>query len=91
MCVVWVVSDMCLFQAVESRAISHEVSDGFDHLIMHAPSCALESKDESVMGYGHICLGSLDQVMNDDELMCRLKEVKTRRMEGFEGWSTHRA
>ena len=76
-------------EIVESRANSHEVSDGFDHLTMHALSCTLESEDESVMGYGHICFGSLDQVMNDDELMCRFKEAKTRRMNGFEGCTTH--
>ena len=63
-------------EIVESRANSHEVSDGFDHLIMHALSCTLESEDESAMGCGHICFGSLDQVMNDDELVC-LKEAKS--------------
>ena len=75
------------FLYVESRPNSHEVNDGFDHLIMHALSCTLESEDQSVMGYGHICFGSLDQVMNDDELGCH-SEGKTPRKGGLEGSSS---
>ena len=58
------------FLYVESRPNSHEVNDGFDHLIMHALSCTLESEDKSVMGYGHICFGSLNEVINDVDLVC---------------------
>ena len=54
---------------VELRAKSHEIGDGIDHLVAHALSCTLESEDESVMGYGSICFGSLNEVMNDDELV----------------------
>ena len=57
---------------------------------MHALSCTLKRKDESVMGYGHICFGSLDQVMNDDELGC-LNEAKTRGSWRFEARSSGRA
>ena len=77
-------------EIVESSANSHEVSDEFDHLIMHALSCTLESEDESFMGYGHICFGSLDQVMNDDELVC-FNDGKARSLGIFEGCSTNRA
>ena len=37
---------------------------------MHALSCTLESEDESVMGYGDICIGSLNEVINDVDLVC---------------------
>ena len=60
---------------------------GFDHLIIHALSCTLESENESVMGYGHICFGSLDQVINDNELVS-LNEGKARNLGALEEWSS---
>ena len=57
---------------------------------MHALSCNFESEDESVNGYGHICFGSLDQVKNDDELMC-LNDGKARSLGSLEGCLTGRA
>ena len=37
---------------------------------MHALSCTRESEDEIVMGYESICFGPLNEVMNDDVLVC---------------------
>ena len=51
---------------------------------MHALSCTLESEDGSFMRYGHICFGSLDQVMNDDELVC-FNDGKAQSLGSFKG------
>ena len=74
----------------ESRLNSHEVGDGFDHLIMYALFCTLESEDESVMGNESICFGSLNEVMDEDDLVC-LNVEKTRRSEAQTDRSTGRA
>ena len=51
--------------------------------------CTLESVMECAMGYGVLRFGSLNEVINDDDLGC-LSEGKARRLGGFEGCSTHR-
>ena len=76
---------------VESSLKSQHDGGEFDHLVAYSLACTFENKIVSARKYDGICFGSLDQVMNDDELMCCLKDAKTRRMEGFEGCSTHRA
>ena len=77
-------------EIVESKPNSHEVGDGFDHLIMHALSCTIKSEDESVTGYRSICFGSLNEVMDEDDLVC-LNVEKTRRSEAQTDCSTGRA
>ena len=51
---------------VESRAISHDFGNGFDHLVVHTLSCTIED-DVFPKEYESICFGSLNDV-NDDDL-----------------------
>ena len=44
------------------------MTDEFDHLIGHVLACTLESEDVSDMGNERISFGSLDEVINDDDL-----------------------
>ena len=75
---------------VESRANSHDLGDGFDHLIAHALSCTLESENVRDMSYGGLRFGSLDEVIKVDGLGY-LNEAKTRKSWRFVGSSSGRA
>ncbi|CAO2832275.1 unnamed protein product [Amaranthus hypochondriacus] len=58
-----------ILQIVEASPNSRDVDDDFEHLVAHALSYTIESEDESIMGYGHIRFGTLNEVINDDKLM----------------------
>ena len=64
-------SHFCILEneTVESRPNSHEVGDGFHHLVAHALSCTLESEDMSIMGYGGLRFVSLDEVIKVEDLV----------------------
>ena len=49
---------------------SQAIGEEFKHLITHALSYTLESEDVSVMGYGGLKLGSLDEVIKVEDLVC---------------------
>ena len=69
---------------VESRANSHKIGDRFYPLIANALSCTLKSKDMSVMGYGGLSFGSLDEVIKVDGLMlARECQKKQQSSSGF--------
>ena len=83
---------------VESSSKSHldegefDHLDGgeFDHLVAYSMACTIENVDEHELKDGAIRFGSLDEVSVGDDLGC-LNVKKTRRMEGLQGCSTHRA
>ena len=75
---------------VKSRANSHNIDDDFEHPIDHAMPCTLESGEGCAMGYGVVRFGSLDEVIDGDDLGC-LSEGKARGLRVLDGCSTYRA
>ena len=53
-------------------------------------SCTLDSGVGCGMGYGVVRFGSLDELIDGDDLRC-LSEGKARGLGPLEGCSTHRA
>ena len=49
---------------------SQAVGEELDHFITHTLSCTLESEDVSVMSYGGLKFGSLDEVIIEDDMVC---------------------
>ena len=78
------------YNLLNQEPISRNIDDDFEHLVAHAMSCTLEGGAECTMGYGVLRFGSLNEVINNDDLGC-LSEGKVRSLGGFEGYSTHRA
>ena len=65
-----------------SSSKSHLDGGEFDHLVAYSLAWTFENEVVSAKNYESICFGSLDQVMNDDELVC-LNEGKEAFMKGF--------
>ena len=55
---------------VESRAHSHDIGDSFDHLVAHSLSCTIKNDGVYEKEYESIYFGSLNEVINDDDLEC---------------------
>ena len=65
---------------------SQAVGEELDHFITHTLSCTLESEDVSVMSYGGLKFGSLNEVIKVDDLVCLddRKEVPKKAARVFE-------
>ena len=61
---------MILCKEILSSLKSQAIGDDFEHLIAHTLSCTLESEDVSVIEYGRLKFGSLDEVIKVDDLVC---------------------
>ena len=68
---------------VESRAKSHNIDDDFEHLVAHAMSCTLESGVECATENRMLRFGSLDQVLNDDDVMRFMEGMVKHGSRGF--------
>ena len=55
---------------VESCSKSHFGGGEFDHLVAYSLACTFESEVVSARKYDGICFGSLNEVINDDDLIC---------------------
>ena len=62
-----------VYHSIVSCLKSQAINKEFDHLIAHALSCTLESKDVIVMGYERSKFGSLDEMIKVDDLMCLIE------------------
>ena len=78
------------FVSVESSSKSDLDGGEFDHLITYSLACTFESEIVSARKYESICFGSINEVIDEDDLEC-LNVEKTRRMGGIEEGSTSRA
>ena len=58
----------CRSKFVRARANSHNNGGDFDHLVAYSMACTLESVKVCVMEYGTISFGSLDEVIDVDDL-----------------------
>ena len=57
-------------EIVKLRVNSYEIGNAFDHLVAHAQSCTIEDDGVCEKDYRSICFGSLNKVINDDDLEC---------------------
>ena len=57
-------------EIVESSSKSHLDGGEFDHLVAYSLACTFENKVVSARKYGSLCFGSLNKVINDDDLIC---------------------
>ena len=78
------------FDHLDEGEFDHLDGGEFDHLVAYLMACTIENVDEHELKDGAIRFGSLDEVSVGDDLGC-LNVKKTRRMEGLQGCSTHRA
>ena len=67
-----------LMGSIVSSSKSHLDGGEFDHLVAYSLACTFENDSVCAKGYGSIWFGSLNEVMDEDELEC-LNEGKTRR------------
>ena len=77
-------------EIVVSSSKSHLDGGEFDHLVAYSLSYTFENEVMSAKKYESIYFGSLNEMINEDDLEC-LNERKARRLEGFEDHSTSRA
>ena len=57
-------------EIVEARSNSHVIGDSFDHLVSHALSCTFKNNGVCSKEHESICFGSLNEVINDNDLVC---------------------
>ena len=77
-------------EIVVSSSKSHHDGGKFDHLIAYSLACTFENEVVSARKYESICFGSINKLIDEDELEC-FNEGKARRSGGFEDRSTSRA
>ena len=70
-----------------SSSKSHLNGGEFNHLVAYYLACTFENEVMNAKKYGCICFGSLNEVIDEDDLEC-LNEGKARRLGGFEDHST---
>ena len=75
------------FYIVESSSKSHLDGGEFDHLVAYSLAYTFENGVVSAREYERISFGSINEVIDKDVLEC-LNEGKTRRLEGFEEFSS---
>ena len=74
---------------VESSTKSHLDRGEIDHLVAYSLACTFESKVVSARKYEGICFGSINEVIDGDNLEC-LNDEEERRLEGLEDGLTDR-
>ena len=60
-------------------SVTHIDGGVFDHLVAYSLACTFENEVVSAKKYGSLCFGSLNEVINDDDLIC-LDEGKNQVM-----------
>ena len=76
--------------SIESSLKSQYDGGEFDYLVTYSLACMFENEVVSTRKYESICFGSINEVIDEDDLEY-LNVEKTRRMGGIEEGSTGRA